>query len=151
MDEKTVDRGGCAERGDAVALYLAQNLVGGELLVVEHKNGGTGKPLSVHLAPYGLAPSRVGHGEMDAVFGQVVPEDSRGEMPQCIEETVGHHLRLAAGAAGEIHEHRVVVVVGHRGTDEGRSLVPLLMPVVEAFGLFGADAHQGLECGALGP
>ena len=45
---------------------------------------------------------------------------------------MGHHLWLAAGAAGEVHNHCVVVLV-----DEGRTYklggqLPLLFPVVEA-------------------
>ena len=111
--------------------------------MVEHKNGGTCKPLSVELAPYGLSPTSVGHGEMYAVGAEVVPINASGEMSHGVEEVVSHHLRFAAGARGEIHEHRVAIVVFLR-TDKSRSVVPFLVPVVEAFSLFRTYADKSL-------
>ena len=101
------------------------------MVVDEH--GGPGEPLAVELAPHGLAPSRVGHGEVDAVGGQVVPEDTRGEVAQGIEVVVGHHLGLSAGAAGEVDEHRVLAL-GH-----GLALLAE-----------GVDGHEHLHRGAVG-
>ena len=69
-------------------LNFAQYLLGRKLLVVEHKHGGTRKPLSVKLAPYGLAPSRVGHGKVYAVFAQVVPEGTCYQVAQGIQKVV---------------------------------------------------------------
>ena len=117
-----------------VFLYLAHNLLGRELLVVVDEDGSSGKPLTVEFTPYGLAPTRIGHGEMDAVLIEIVPIDARRQMSQGIEEVVGHHLGLATRAAGEVHQHRVVVVVDETGTMELRSLRPLVVEVVESLG-----------------
>ena len=150
MDEETIYRGRRTERGDAVFLNLAQDFVGSKLLMVEYEHGSSGKPLSVHLSPYGLAPTCVCHGEVDAVFAEVVPIDTSGEMSHGIEEVVSHHLRFATRSTGEVHQHCVVVVVLIRRTHEGGSIVPLLVPVVETIGLLGTDAHKNLERGAIG-
>ena len=153
---EAVDGGRGAEGGDAVFLYLAHDLLGGELLVVVDEHGGPGEPLAVELAPHGLAPSRVGHGEVDAVGGQVVPEDARGEVAEGVEVVVGHHLGLSAGAAGEVDEHRVLVGVDVLGADEAGCLGPLLPPVVESLGhglallAEGVDGHEHLHRGAVG-
>ena len=70
-------------------------------------------------------------------------------MSQCIEIVVCHHLGFAAGAAGEIHEHGIVVVVLF-GAHKGGRIHPFLMPVVETLSLARTNAHQRLESGTLG-
>ena len=120
--------------------------------MVEHKHRGTGKPLSVELAPYGLAPSSVGHHQVKRTFVQVVPENARRQVSHGIEIVVGHHLRLSRGAAGEIHQHGVAVGVHKGGALEFRGLLPFLLPVVPAAGNLGlvfrqavADGHEFLH------
>ena len=111
-----------------VALHLSEQVVSIELLVVEDKHARTGKPLPVELSPYGFAPSGVCHSQVDGVFLEVMPEHTRREVPQGIEVVVCHHLGLAAGTAGEIHQHSVIVGVDMLRTYEGRSIRPLFLP-----------------------
>ena len=151
MDEEAIDSRRRTERSDVILLYLTQYLVGGEFLVVEHKDCRTSEPLAVELAPYCLTPSCVSHGEVDAVFGKVVPINSCGEMSHRIKEVMGNHLRFAACSAGEIHEHGVVVVVGHSRAHKLRSVVPLLVPVVKTLRLLRAYADENLKRRALSP
>ena len=135
---EAIHRGWCTERGNVVLLNLAQQLLGRKLLVVKHKHGGTSKPLSVELAPYGFSPSRVGHGKVYAVFAQVVPEGTCYQMSQGIQKVVSHHFGLATGATGKIHQHGVVVSVYVIGALKGGRLHPFVMPRVETFGHLGA-------------
>ena len=72
-------------------------------------------------------------------------------MSHRVEEVVGNHFRFAACSAGEIHEHGVVVVVGHSMAHKLRSVVPLLVPVVEALSLPWTYADESLESGTLSP
>ena len=114
--------------------HLAQHRIGIEFLVVEYKYGSTGKPLTVELTPYGLAPTRISHGEMERTFMEIMPEHTRGQVSHGIEIVVGYHFRFSAGTAGEIHQHGIVVVIDMFGTLELRCLFPFILPVVEAFG-----------------
>ena len=98
MDKETIYSRRSTERRDAITLYLTKYLVGSELFMVEDKDCSTCKPLSVELPPYSLTPAGVSHGEMDAVFAEVVPINSCGEVSQSVEEVMRHHLRFAAGA-----------------------------------------------------
>ena len=52
-------------------------------------------------------------------------------MAHRIEIVVSHHLGLSAGAAGEVHQHRVVVGVDEGGSLKLRGLLPFRLPVVE--------------------
>ena len=146
---ETVYGGRRAERCDVILLYLAQQFVGGELLVVEHEHRRSGEPLSVELAPHSLSPSRVCHGEVYAVFREVVPERSGDEMSEGVEEVVSHHLRLSAGAAGEIHQHGVAVAVDVLWSDERRYVLPFGVPVVETGWHIGTHAYESLHGRAL--
>ena len=47
-----------------VFFHLSEQCVGIELLMVEHKDCCTSKPLSIELSPYGFAPARVSYGEV---------------------------------------------------------------------------------------
>ena len=48
-----------------VFFHLSEQRVGIEFLVVEYKDRRTSKPLSIELPPYGFAPARVSHGEVE--------------------------------------------------------------------------------------
>ena len=114
--------------------HLAQHRVGIELLVIEHEYGSTCKPLAIELTPNSLAPASVGHGKMERTFVQIVPEHTGRQMSHGIEIVVGHHLRFSAGTAGEIHQHRIVVVVDMLWALELRCLPPFILPIVKTFG-----------------
>ena len=128
-----------------VFLHLTHDFVGAEFLMVIHKNRGTGKPLPIELSPYSLAPTRIGNGKMNAVFMQVVPKDTCGEMAQRIEKIVCHHLRLTACSAGEIHKHGVLVAVHMLRTNKGWRLCTFLVPIVEAFRNDGTNGNKSLD------
>ena len=53
-------------------------------------------------------------------------------MPHGIEIIVSHHLGLATGTTGKVHQHRVVIVVHEGRTHELGCLLPLALPVVES-------------------
>ena len=149
VDEEAEDGGRRAERSDVVVLYLLQDVGRGELLVVVDEDVGAGYPLAVELAPYSLAPARVGDGEVEAVGLQVVPDVARDDVSQRISEVVGHHLGFARGAAGEVHQRDVVVGVGVFGLDEGCGGLDALVEVFVAFGHLGTYADQTLHAGRL--
>ena len=150
MDEESIYCRRRTEGGDVVFFNLAQYLVGCEFLVVEYEYGSSGKPLSVHLSPYSLAPTGVGNCKVNAVLTEVVPIYTCGEMAHGIEEIMCHHLGFSACSAGEVHQHCIVVVVLLCRTHEGWCIVPLLVPVVETFCLLGPYADKSLESGTLG-
>ena len=62
---------------------------------------------------------------------------------------MGHHFGLAARAAGEVHQHYVVVGVDVFWAHKLRCLGPLLVPVVEVLRHLGANAHEYLYARAL--
>ena len=144
MYHEAVNRWRRAERRYAVFLYLAHYLFGGKLLVFEHENHRPREPLSVQFAPRGLAPARVGDGQMDAVFSQVVPESACCYVPEGVKIIVGYHLRLAACTAGEVHQHGVVVAVDVLRAHKLRRVSPLLVPVVEAVARLRPYAYKRL-------
>ena len=53
------------ERSDVVFLYLSEQRISIEFLMIEHKHGSSGKPLSVEFAPYRLTPSRISNSQME--------------------------------------------------------------------------------------
>ena len=150
VDEEAEDGGRRAERRDVVVLYHLQDMRRGELLVVVDEDRGAGYPLSVQLAPDGFAPAGIGDGEVQAVLVQVVPEAARDDVSEGVGEVVCHHLGLARGAAGEVHQRDVVVGIGVFGLDEGGGVFEALVEVLVAFGHLGAYADQGLHAGRLG-
>ncbi len=79
------------------------------MFVDKHRR--SGYPLSVELSPHGLAPARIGYRQMQVVRTEIVPQRARGYMSERISEVVSHHLRFSGSAGGEIHQHRVAVVV----------------------------------------
>ena len=64
---------------------------------------------------------------------QIVPEDTCGQVSHSVQIVVGYHLRLTAGSTGEVHNHRVVVLIDEGRTLELGGLLPLGLPVVETF------------------
>ena len=102
--------------------------------MVEDEDGSSSKPLTIDLAPGSLAPASVCDSQMQGTFMQVMPEYTRCQMSHGIEIVMSHHLRLTTGAAGEVHQHGVVIVVDKGGSDEFRCLSPFFLPVMESFG-----------------
>jgi len=116
-DQKPIHRGRSAEGGHPFASHDGKQFRGVELapeIVDEH--GRSGDPLAVHLAPHGLAPARVGHGEMHIARLQIVPVHARDVMSHGVGVGVHDHLGLARGAGGEEDEQRVMASGGILGT-----------------------------------
>ena len=61
--------------------------------------------MPVVFAPDGLAPTRVGDGEVDAVGLHVVPMLGSDEVRNGVTRVVKHHLRIAGRTRREVHEH----------------------------------------------
>ena len=78
-----------------------------EAVEVVGEHGGFHEPLTVVLAPHGLAPARVGDGEVQAVGTHVVPVLRRNEVRDGVFGVMQHHLRVARSAAREVHEHGI--------------------------------------------
>ena len=133
-NHEAVDGGGRTEAGHTILLHLSQQTVGIELLMVEDKDRSASKPLAVELTPHSLSPAGIGDRQVKRMLMEVMPEDARRQVPHRIEVVVGHHLRFAAGAAGEVHDHRVLVIIDEGGTHEGGSLDNLCLVITEAFG-----------------
>lgn len=141
-DQKAVDRGWGAQRGDAVLFDLVQDVRRRKFLVVVDENIGPGQPLPVQLAPSGLRPSRVGDRQVQAPVVQVVPETPRADMPQRIGEVVRHHFRFARGSRCEVHHHDIVVGVHPLRTHERGGVCDSRVEIEESFGNFRPDAYQ---------
>ena len=150
MYEETVNRGRSAKRGDAILLYHAQYLVGRKLLVVEHEHGCACNPLSIQLSPHGFAPTRVGNRKVYALWTQVMPEHTRGNVAQGIKKIVGNHLGFAARTTGEVHQHGVVVVVNLTGAHKGSGLLYARLPAMETLWHVRPNADEGLHRGTIG-
>ena len=133
-----------------IAVYHLKHVDGLELVEVVDKHVAAHYPLPVVLAPHGFAPARVGQGEVQRVLVEVVPVLGRDDVPQRVEKVVGHHLGLAAGAAGEVHERGVVVGVDVLGAVKGGCLVEALVEVVPALRHAGAGRDAHLDRRALG-
>lgn len=149
VDEEAEDGGRRAKRGDVIVLNLLQDVGGRELLVIVDEDVGSGYPLSVQFAPYGLAPAGVGDGEVQAVGLQVVPDVARHDVSQRVGEVVSHHLGFARGTAGEVHQRDVVVGVDVFGANKGCGCFDALVEVFVAFGHFGTYADQALHARRL--
>ena len=118
-------------------------------MVVDEQTG-PGQPLPVEFAPCGLGPSRVGDRQVQAALVQVVPQQSRGDMPQRIGEIVGHHLRLPGRSRGEVHHHDVVVGVHPLRAHERSRLLDAGVEIKKPFGDLGAHADQQFGRRAFG-
>ena len=109
-----------AERCDMIILYHLQDVGRMELFMVVYENRSSGNPLAVQFSPHGLSPSRVGYGQMQAVFVQVMPITSGRDMSERIGEIMSHHLRFTGSSRSEIHQGYVVVPVGMFRFDKRR-------------------------------
>ena len=150
MNQEPEDGRRCTKRGDVIVLYLCQNIGRSEFLVVVYKDVGSGYPLSVQLAPYGFTPARIGNGEVQAVFVQVVPEISGNDVPQRIREVVRHHFGFAGSAAGEVHQRNIVVAVGMLRSCERGGIGNAFVEVLKTFGYLRAYADQLLHTRRVG-
>ena len=117
--------------------------------MIEYENGGSGKPLSVELAPYCLAPTGIGYGKMDGVLVEIVPIYTCGQMTEGIEVIVCHHLWLACGSRCEVHQQGIFVRVYMFRSNERSAFVPFLHPVVETFRDIWTDTNQCLDSRTL--
>ena len=169
LDEHPVHRGRRAEGGDVIFRKQRQNLLGVEAVEVVDEDGRLAEPLAVELAPEGLGPAGVGDRQVQAVGVDLVPVFRRDEVAQGIFIIVGRQLRIAGGAGGEEHQHRVgaaggVLGPGEVAAEEGVFLVEVvpalaaaadedLLPHLGAFrrrqvDLVGGVAVGGAEDGA---
>ena len=149
LNHEAIDGRRGTERGDVILLNLAHDLISRKLLVIEDEDGGSGKPLSVELAPYSLAPTGIGYGKMDGVLVEIVPIYTRGQMTERIEVIVCHHLWLACGSRCEVHQQGIFVRVYMLRTNERSTFVPFLHPVVETFWDIRTDTNQCLDSRTL--
>ena len=145
LNHEAVDSRRGTERGDVVLLNLAHDLIRRKLLVIEDEDGGSGKPLSVELAPYSLAPTSIGYGKMDGVFVEIMPIYTRGQMTEGIEVIVCHHLWLTCGSRCEVHQQGIFIRVYMFWANERSAFVPFLHPVVETFRDIWTDTDQSLD------
>ena len=149
LNHEAVDSRRGTERGDVILLNLAHDLIRRKLLVIEDEDGGSGKPLSVELAPYSLAPTGIGYGKMDGILVEIVPIYTRGQMTERIEVIVCHHLWLACGSRCKVHQQGIFVRVYMLRTNERSTFVPFLHPVVETFRDIRTDTNQCLDSRTL--
>ena len=145
LNHEAVDSRRGTERGDVILLNLAHDLISRKLLVIEDEDGGSGKPLSVELAPYSLAPTGIGYGKMDGVLMEIVPIYTRGQMTEGIEVIVCHHLWLASGSRCEVHQQGILIRVYMFWANKRSTFVPFLHPVVETFRDIRTDTDQSLD------
>ena len=89
-----------------------QDVVGVKLVKVIGEDGGLVHPLAVVLAPQGLAPARIGNGEVQTVGVHVVPVFGGDIVAQGVLVVVLGDLGIARGAGGEEHQHGVAAAGG---------------------------------------
>ena len=145
LNHEAIDGRRSAERGDVILLNLAHNLISCKLLVIEDEDGGSGKPLSVELAPNSLAPTGIGYGKMDGILVEIMPIYTRGQMTEGIEVIVCHHLWLTCGSRCEVHQQGIFIRVYMFRANERSTFVPFLHPVVETFRDVWTDTDQSLD------
>ena len=145
LNHEAVDSRRGTERGDVILLNLAHDLICRKLLVIEDEDGGSGKPLSVELAPYCLAPTGIGYGKVDGILVEIMPIYTRGQVTEGIEVIVCHHLWLASGSRCEVHQQGILVRVYMFRANERSAFVPFLHPVVETFRDIRTDTDQSLD------
>ena len=91
------------EKGDVVLSEHRQDVRRVKFVKVIDEDRAFAQPLAVELAPEGLAPARIGDGEVEAVPLAAVPVLCRDVMSQGVGMAVLGHLRIAGGAGGEEH------------------------------------------------
>ena len=102
---ETVHRRRAAQGRDLVLRDKRENLARVEAVEIVRKDTGLHEPLPVVFAPDGLAPARVGDGEVNAVGLHVVPMLGGDEVRNGVTRVVKHHLRIAGRTGREVHEH----------------------------------------------
>ena len=145
LHHHAVHGGRAAQRGDPVARNQIQDLVGMETVEVVREHAGFHEPLAIILAPHGFAPAGVGDGQMQPVRLDVVPVLRRDQVRQCVVGIMQHHLGVAGGAGGEIHEHGVADMGFHAG-EFLAGIAHAGVEIMPALTLRGHGAHA-LEAG----
>ena len=102
---ETVHRRRAAQGRDLVLRDKRENLARVEAVEIVREDTGLHEPLPVVFAPDGLAPTRVGDGEVDAVGLHVVPMLGSDEVRNGVTRVVKHHLRITGRTRREVHEH----------------------------------------------
>ena len=97
-----------AERGNLVFRKKRQQVGGFESFKVINEHRALAHPLSVKLAPERFAPTRIGYGEMQAVFLAAVPVSRGYEMTERVSMLVFCHFGIARRAGGKEHKRRFV-------------------------------------------
>ncbi|KAF5033160.1 hypothetical protein DSECCO2_609650 [anaerobic digester metagenome] len=119
-DEEAVDGRRSAKGRDLVLAHDLEQLRRDELAAkIPDEDHGPGHPLAVELAPHGLAPAGVGHGQVHVAGLQVVPVDAGRHVAQGVAVGVLHHLGHAGGAGGEKDEQGVLAARGVADAGEG--------------------------------
>ena len=132
-DQQAKHGGRRTEGGDIVLCEHGKDFLFVKAVKVVDKYGTLAQPLTVELAPQGLAPAGIGDGEMQAIPLATVPIFCGDIVPQSVGVLVGSHLRIAGGAGGEEHQGGIVTAAGILRTDKfSGEVFELLVEVVPA-------------------
>ena len=115
LHHHAVHGGRAAQRGDPVTGDQIQDLISVEAVEVVREHASLHEPLAIVLAPHRLAPAGVGDGQMQPVGFDVMPMLRRDQVRQGVVGIMQHHLGIAGGTGGEIHEHGVADMGFHTG------------------------------------
>lgn len=102
-----VHRGRGAEGGDAVLVDNGGQLLRVEVVEVKDHDRAAHQPLAVNLAPGGLGPAGLRHGEVEPALLGLLPVFRRDRVGQGIGKVVEDALGVARGAGGEVQQHGV--------------------------------------------
>ena len=145
FDEETIHGGRRAESGDVVFCKHGQDVVSVELVKIVGKDGGLVHPLAVIFSPQGLAPARVGNGEVQAVRIYVMPVFGGDIVAQGIFVVVLCNFRITRGAGGEEHQHGIgaagCVRLPPVGVGEAFHLFVKVMPAQAVFPYHDLHVH----------
>ena len=100
------------EGGHLVFLHLFEQLARNEHVHVVGEYGRTCNPLAVNFTPESLGPAGFGNGQVAAAVNHVLPVLGGHDVAERVAEGVGDHFRVAAGAAGKVDNHDVVIMRG---------------------------------------
>ena len=107
LHEVAVHRGRRAEGGHGVPVDDGHKLPGVEIVEVEDHHSAAAEPLPVELAPGGLPPAGLGHGEVEAAVLNLLPVLGGEDMGQRVGVVVHDRLGVPGGAGGEVENHRL--------------------------------------------
>ena len=110
LDHETVHGGRRTEGRHLVLFQHGEHIRCDKAVKVVHKQGGAADPLTVQLAPARLGPAGICHGDVDIPVADIVPVESGDSLGDGIGPAVGCHLGHAGGAAGEVHQHDVIIL-----------------------------------------